>query len=390
MQSANIPVKVPAPWASAQGSPVTPTPLSSNTPGRASWLNGFGFLNLTPLNAGGVPPFGQDMNGVLQALSAWVQWQGAGGTVQWDSAFSTTIGGYPKGAMVSAVSGLGWYLSLIDNNPDNPDSGSVNWLFVPIDSAYGGNPNTHVAGMAAGNGSPPSLAWDSIDSVWWVCTVTGNAGSAVWIPLTVLISVVPGVTGNTQSYTAADVGQIKIRSNAGAAMSDQLPANMVGGWWIGFINNDALGAQLTITVPNGKHLNGKLNGTLPLVPGQNAILDVDVNGDYWIIVAPVPVVFSGQAIPIATTPTGPLAPGVYDVDTTNGPITLVLETGGSQGDNYEIRDVGGKFAQNNCTLDPGSRTIDSYVGTFALDVTYSRSHFKLNATPGDWVFALGL
>lgn len=394
MLIASLPAKVPVPWASASGAPVTPTPLTTNTPGRASWLQGFSFINMTPLIAGGVPPFGQDMNGVLQAVSAWAQWQGAGGPVAWDSAFSIEIGGYPLGAIVTATSNLGWYLSRIDNNLDTPGA-TVNWLFIPQDSAFAGNPNGQLAGQASVNGSPPSMAWDSVDGVWWACTFTGPATGglgtqAVWVPLTILISLVPNVTGNTQSYTAADIGQIKIRSNAGVAMSDQLPGNLVNGGWIGFINNDNAGAQLTITVPAGKNLDGRLNGTLPLVPGQRAILDSDGNGNYWTIIAPVPVVFSGQAIPISSTPGSPLAPGVYDVDTTNGPITFSFETGGAQGDNYEIRDVAGTFALNNCNIDPGSRTVDGYSGTFPLDVNYTRSHFKLNAGPGDWAFVLEL
>ena len=45
---------------------------------------------------------------------------------------------------------------------------------------YAGNPNGHVAGNAANGTTPPSLCWDTTDSVLWVCTTTGAASAAVW------------------------------------------------------------------------------------------------------------------------------------------------------------------------------------------------------------------
>jgi len=47
---------------------------------------------------------------------------------------------------------------------------------------YPGNPNGHVAGVAATGGLPPTFCWDSTDGILYACTTTGSAGSAVWAP----------------------------------------------------------------------------------------------------------------------------------------------------------------------------------------------------------------
>ena len=43
------------------------------TPGAASYNDGFPPLTRTPVAAGGVPPFGEDMNGILYAMSKALQ-----------------------------------------------------------------------------------------------------------------------------------------------------------------------------------------------------------------------------------------------------------------------------------------------------------------------------
>ena len=50
-------------------------------------------------------------------------------------------------------------------------------------STYNGNPNTHVAGTAAGPSVFPGIVWDYANNVWYVCTTTGNAAAAIWTPI---------------------------------------------------------------------------------------------------------------------------------------------------------------------------------------------------------------
>jgi len=51
---------------------------------------------MTPLAAGGVPPYGADFHGILFFLSAAARWEQAGGNYSYDSAFATALGGYPQ------------------------------------------------------------------------------------------------------------------------------------------------------------------------------------------------------------------------------------------------------------------------------------------------------
>lgn len=136
MQSSDIPAKFNIPFGnSAGGSYIRDIPESSQigvNDGFASLTDGFVPLNATPPESGGIPPFMQDMNGILKQISAWSRWVGAGGPVRYDSAFQAAIGGYPKGALVqSAVSDGVWWVSLVENNGTNPDSGGAGWGRVP-------------------------------------------------------------------------------------------------------------------------------------------------------------------------------------------------------------------------------------------------------------------
>lgn len=80
-------------------------PVAADQPaGRAGYDVGFPPINMTPVAAGGIPPFGQDMNGILFDLSKAIQYTQSGVHFPFDSAFATAIGGYPIGAIVSDAS----------------------------------------------------------------------------------------------------------------------------------------------------------------------------------------------------------------------------------------------------------------------------------------------
>lgn len=378
MLAADIPTKIQTPWA-AQSTLVTDIPQTPGSPGRASWQQGFPALNMEPVASGGIPPFGQDMNGALQAMSNWLRWAGAGGPVSYDSGFSSTVGGYPRGAVLQATSGLGWWVSQADNNTSDPDAGGGSWLFSPLEQTWDGDPNGNVAGQAGALNQPPSLCWDVTDFVFWYCTTTGDAAGAVWAPL-VNLQAVRAQAGAAYPYTLGDNGCLIVRSNAGSAMADPLPSSFANGWSTSVFNNDASGL-LTLSVPSGKKLNGVTDGTLILRPTQTTKVTGDADGNFWLSVPPVPVVFSGQAIYVNISDTYP--PGVYDIDTTAGPVTFTLETGGVVGDNYHFRDVAGTFAKNNLVIDPGANTIQGQAGTFTCDVPWTDFVLSRNTT-SDW------
>lgn len=129
MQLSSAPAKLVEAFAAGTGDfNVIPVPSQAGiTPGAASWFDGFPALTMIPPISGGVPPSGLDMNGIVNALSALLIWFNAGAGFVFDATFASTVGGYPKGAKVFALNGNGYWLSTIDNNSNNPDTGGSGW-----------------------------------------------------------------------------------------------------------------------------------------------------------------------------------------------------------------------------------------------------------------------
>jgi hypothetical protein len=135
LSASSIPTRVPTTWGTAApgGNITCPIPIPSQTgitPGRASWTDGFPPLTFLAAASGGIPPFGQDFNGAFCQLSQWTRWGNAGAPVFYDATFSSIIGGYPQGAVLSAIASTGvgcFWTSAVDNNTTNPDTGGANW-----------------------------------------------------------------------------------------------------------------------------------------------------------------------------------------------------------------------------------------------------------------------
>lgn len=136
MQSTAIPSGIQLPFANSGAKQTIPVASQIGiVNGRASYTDGFPPLTRTPIVAGGVPPFGTDMNGILNAATAIQQWQTAGGIFKFNSAWSTANTGYPKGAVLCNAQNDGAWLSLVENNTTDPDAAAnTNW--APIDG-YG-------------------------------------------------------------------------------------------------------------------------------------------------------------------------------------------------------------------------------------------------------------
>lgn len=138
MQSTDIPTRFLKIWAANAGAGFIRTvPVDSQIgvqDGAASFTDGFVPDNFNPIAAGGVPPFGQDFNGLENIITRWEQWFQAGGPIVYNSAFSAAIGGYPMGAQLQSTVTVGlFWVSTAENNTTNPDSGgAANWAaFVP-------------------------------------------------------------------------------------------------------------------------------------------------------------------------------------------------------------------------------------------------------------------
>lgn len=97
-------------------------PRPSDEPQQATWSTGFPLVTMTFLGAGGLPPFGQDMNGVLYAISSHAAFAGSGGQYKWSDEYVSAKGGYFKGAVLQSDDGLSAYVSTIDGNTKNFNS----------------------------------------------------------------------------------------------------------------------------------------------------------------------------------------------------------------------------------------------------------------------------
>jgi hypothetical protein len=160
MQLSQIPTLVPLPFANSGTKNVIPTASQIGiTAGAASLTDGFPPLTFTPLSAGGVPPSGADFNGILNLLSANTMWENAGGFYTYNASFSSSIGGYPKNSLLAQASGQGYWLSLVDNNTTDPDTGGAGWIaFSPAAiqaGAYSTGNDTGTANAYAVTLSPP-------------------------------------------------------------------------------------------------------------------------------------------------------------------------------------------------------------------------------------------
>jgi len=136
MKKIDVPVKFPIPFAANAGAPyISDIPTSSQigvNPGRASLNDGFVPVNMQPIDAGGIPPFGQDQNGILFRSTSWDRWFSAGGPLYYDSDFAIEANGYPADAVVRSriVPGNLW-MSTVDDNTSDPDAFGANWVSPP-------------------------------------------------------------------------------------------------------------------------------------------------------------------------------------------------------------------------------------------------------------------
>lgn len=128
MQIANIPLKWTIPFANGDTSKVEVPPTSPD-PARASLTLGFPPLTMQPIQAGGVPPQGEDFNGAMNQVARIVWWLMAGGRFPYDAAFAgdSNVNGYPKGAVVPTTDLLGAWVSTADANAVDPNVSTTNW-----------------------------------------------------------------------------------------------------------------------------------------------------------------------------------------------------------------------------------------------------------------------
>ncbi len=108
----------------------TPIPDSPGDPGRASFSEGFPPVTMTPVVAGGIPPFGQDVNGILNMVSSHCAALNAGQLYKYSATVSAAMGGYLQGAILAMTDGTGYWLNITDGNTTDPDAGGAGWTAI--------------------------------------------------------------------------------------------------------------------------------------------------------------------------------------------------------------------------------------------------------------------
>ena len=87
----------------------------------ATLNDGFPLITMTPQEAGGVAPNGQDMNGALYAISSDMVHRQKGLRIQFDPTYAAKIGGYDQGCILASNDYTRDYISLIPNNLTDPN-----------------------------------------------------------------------------------------------------------------------------------------------------------------------------------------------------------------------------------------------------------------------------
>lgn len=128
-------------------------PLTTGTPGAASYDGGFPPATMTDPGLGGVPPSGADMNGILKAVSSWCAALQAGQNPPvFSGAVSTAISGYKLGAMLASASHTGrFYVNFLNGNTHDPDSVITGWMStVPLYATSAPTSGTHTDNVLPG------------------------------------------------------------------------------------------------------------------------------------------------------------------------------------------------------------------------------------------------
>lgn len=146
MSGAPQPPVIPQPFANhADPTFFNTIPDTTAVAGRASYNLGFPPLTMQPVAGGGKPPFGQDVNGILFALSAHDYYVQAGQLFLYSAAVSTAIGGYAVGTLLGSTDGRTVWFNTVNANVTDPDGGSAaGWVslfssgFQPFTGLTGG------------------------------------------------------------------------------------------------------------------------------------------------------------------------------------------------------------------------------------------------------------
>lgn len=244
MQLSNAPSKIKLPFANSGTKNTIPVASQIGiTAGAASYTDGFPPLTFTPVASGGVPPYGADFNGILNASTAIDRWFAAGAGFVYDSAFATdsNVGGYPKGARVLRADGNGYWLNLTDNNTTDPDAGGAGWVpdyvygiaaitmtgaNVTLTATQYSRPIISISGTLSANLQlifPDGIAgtWAILNNTSGSFTITAKTVSGAGVSLNSSVNAIfgDGVNIYTSSFQISSTSQAQAWTNNTTALS---------------------------------------------------------------------------------------------------------------------------------------------------------------------------
>lgn len=100
---------------------------TGESPNSATYQNGFPPITFQPLSSSGIPPKGADFNGVLYDITDNLVFLTQGGGYGFDSAYATSIGGYPLNARLRLTNG-DIVKSTISGNTNDPNVDMTGWV----------------------------------------------------------------------------------------------------------------------------------------------------------------------------------------------------------------------------------------------------------------------
>lgn len=187
-----------------------PIPVTTPDPGRASFNLGFPPQTMTEIFAGGTPPFGQDVNGILFMATSHIAALQAGQPYLFSATLAAAMSppGYAVGTVLGMADGTGLWINTAAGNMTDPDGGSAaGWMplysrgFTTVSGLTGGTvaltPAQYrrdvivLAGALAGNlqiilpsGTIGQRAWLIVNTTSgaFTTTVRTSGGTGVVVP----------------------------------------------------------------------------------------------------------------------------------------------------------------------------------------------------------------
>lgn len=181
----------------------------------ASFHDGFPPVTMLPIASGGIPPEGNDFNGLFFDITTHTLWVNAGGQYLFDAGLSTAMGGYPKGMVLQNTALNASYVSLVDNNTTdfNSTPSSIGTLW----GSYSGAAFSNAAVATTGGTVTLSAIQAMADMITVTGTLTSNA--VLVFPVTIGETLVVNNTTGAFMLSATITGAgVQIKQGAADAI----------------------------------------------------------------------------------------------------------------------------------------------------------------------------